>query len=35
MIENPRSGEQIEFDASDAGVLVMYVRWTRPGHRAV
>jgi mannose-6-phosphate isomerase-like protein (cupin superfamily) len=34
MIENPRTGEQIEFDSSDPDVLVMHSRWTRPGHRA-
>lgn len=35
MIENPRTGEQIEFDTSDPDVLVMQSTWTRPGHRAV
>lgn len=35
MIENRRTGEQIEFDASDPEVLVMHSLWTRPGHRAV
>ena len=34
MIENPRTGEQIEFNTSDPEVLVMHSRWTRPGHRA-
>jgi mannose-6-phosphate isomerase-like protein (cupin superfamily) len=35
VIENPRTGEQIEFDASDPTVLVMHSTWSRPGHRAV
>ena len=35
MIENPRTGEQIEFVRDDPAVLVMYSTWTRPGHRAV
>lgn len=34
MIENPRTGEQIEFVTDDPAVLVMYSTWTRPGHRA-
>ncbi len=34
MIENPRTGEQLEFDAHDPNVLVMSSWWTRPGHRA-
>lgn len=35
MIENPRTGEQIEFlsDAPDA--VVMLATWTRAGHRAL
>jgi quercetin dioxygenase-like cupin family protein len=35
VIENPRTGEQIEFDTADPAVLVMYSTWTRPGNRAV
>lgn len=34
MIENRRTGEQIEFFADNPEVLVMVSRWTRPGHRA-
>lgn len=35
MIENPRTGEQIDFVGDDPDVLVMYSTWTRTGHRAV
>jgi 8-oxo-dGTP pyrophosphatase MutT (NUDIX family)/mannose-6-phosphate isomerase-like protein (cupin superfamily) len=35
VIENPRTGEQVEFVHEDAEVLVMRSTWTRPGHRAV
>jgi quercetin dioxygenase-like cupin family protein len=35
MIENPRSGEQIEFVSSAPELLVMLATWTRPGHRAL
>ena len=35
MIENPRSGEQIEFLVQTPELLAMDVRWTRPGHRAL
>jgi 8-oxo-dGTP pyrophosphatase MutT (NUDIX family)/mannose-6-phosphate isomerase-like protein (cupin superfamily) len=33
-IENPRTGEVVEFVAEDGDVLVMHDTWTRPGHRA-
>jgi quercetin dioxygenase-like cupin family protein len=35
MIENPRSGEQIEFLIRTPELLAMATCWTRPGHRAV
>ncbi|MBI3768739.1 MAG: cupin domain-containing protein [Deltaproteobacteria bacterium] len=35
MIENPRTGEQIEFELRTAEWLVMLSTWTRPGRRAV
>ena len=35
MIENPRTGEQVEFLSEAADLLVMHTTWTRPGHRAV
>ena len=35
MIENPRTGEQIEFVPGPPGVLVMLATWTRAGHRAL
>jgi quercetin dioxygenase-like cupin family protein len=35
MIENPRTGEQIEFEVRTPQLLVMRATWTRPGHRAV
>ena len=34
MIENPRTGEQVEFEVQTPEVLVMSSTWTRPGHRA-
>jgi quercetin dioxygenase-like cupin family protein len=35
VIENPRTGEQIEFVIESPELLAMDVRWTRPGHRAI
>jgi quercetin dioxygenase-like cupin family protein len=35
VIENPRSGEQIEFLIRTPELLAMHTTWTRPGHRAV
>ena len=35
MIENPRTGEQVEFEVSTPAILVMRSVWTRPGHRAI
>ncbi|MDY7104351.1 MAG: cupin domain-containing protein [Actinomycetota bacterium] len=35
MIENSRTGEQVEFLSETPELLVMDVRWTRPGRRAV
>ncbi len=35
VVENGRTGEQIEFVAESAEVLVMHATWTRPGHRSV
>jgi quercetin dioxygenase-like cupin family protein len=35
MIENPRTGEQIEFEVRTPELLVMRSIWTRPGHRAI
>lgn len=35
MIENERTGEQVEFLVETAELLQMEVRWTRPGRRAV
>jgi quercetin dioxygenase-like cupin family protein len=35
VIENPRTGEQIEFEVRTPELLVMHTVWTRPGHRAV
>jgi mannose-6-phosphate isomerase-like protein (cupin superfamily) len=35
VIENERTGEQIEFLVETTELLRMEVRWTRPGHRAV
>ena len=34
MIENPRTGEQVERIAETPEVLTMITTWTRPGHRA-
>lgn len=34
MIENPRTGETLEFVHSAPELLVMETTWTRPGHRA-
>ena len=34
MIENPRSGERVEFVSETSEVLTMLTTWTRPGHRA-
>ena len=35
MIENPRTGERIEFEVRTPELLVIDTVWTRPGHRAV
>lgn len=35
MIENPRTGEQVEFELRTPEKLVMQSTWTRPGQRAV
>jgi quercetin dioxygenase-like cupin family protein len=35
MLENPRTGEQIEFTIRTPELLVIDTVWTRPGHRAV
>jgi len=35
MIQNSRTGEQIEFEVRTPELLVMRSTWTRPGHRAV
>ena len=34
VIENPRSGEQVEFVSETSEALTMLTTWTRPGHRA-
>ncbi len=34
-MENPRTGERIDVVSDSGDVLVMDVRWTRPGHRAL
>jgi hypothetical protein len=34
MIENARTGEQVEFVSESPEVLRMLTTWTRPGHRA-
>ena len=34
MIENPRSGERVEFVSETSEALTMLTTWTRPGHRA-
>ena len=35
MIENPKTGEQVEFEVQTPERLVMRSTWTRPGHRAI
>ena len=35
MIENPRTGEQVEFVSESPELLVMDVTWTRSGRRAL
>ena len=35
MIENPRTGEQVEIIIESPELLTMITTWTRPGHRAV
>ncbi len=35
MIENPRTGEQIEFEVRTPELLVMHSTWMRPGQRAI
>jgi quercetin dioxygenase-like cupin family protein len=35
VIENPRTGEQVERVAETPEVLTMLTTWTRPGHRAI
>ena len=35
MIENPRTGEQVEFVSETRELLSMITTWTRPGHRAI
>ncbi len=35
MIENTRTGEQVEFVSETPEVLSMLVTWTRPGYRAL
>lgn len=35
MIENPRTGEQIEFEIRTPELLVIHTAWTRRGQRAV
>ena len=34
VIENPRSGERVEFVSETSEALTMLTTWTRPGHRA-
>ncbi len=34
VIENPRSGERVEFMSETPEALTMLTTWTRPGHRA-
>jgi len=34
-VENPRTGEQVEFESETPERLVMHSTWTRPGHRAL
>ena len=33
MVENPRSGERVEFVSETSEALTMLTTWTRPGHR--
>jgi len=35
MVENSRTGEQVEFEVRTPGRLVMISTWTRPGQRAI
>ena len=35
MIENPCTGEQIEFEIRSRQLLVIHTAWTRPGRRAI
>lgn len=35
MIENPRTGEQVEFEVNTPELLVLRGTWSRPGHRAL
>ena len=35
MIENARTGEQVEFLSETPELLVMRTTWTRPGHRVI
>lgn len=35
MIENPRTGEQVEFVSESSELLSMVTTWTRPAHRAI
>jgi quercetin dioxygenase-like cupin family protein len=35
VIENPRTGERIEFLIRTPELLAMHATWTRPGHRAI
>ena len=34
VVENPRSGERVEFVSETSEALTMLTTWTRPGHRA-
>jgi quercetin dioxygenase-like cupin family protein len=35
MIENPRTGERVEFVSESPEMLAMVTTWTRPGQRAI
>jgi quercetin dioxygenase-like cupin family protein len=35
VIQNTRTGEQVEFEVRTPEILVMHSTWSRPGHRAV
>jgi len=35
MVENPKTGEQVEFEMRTPECLVMRVAWTRPGQRVI